>query len=130
MKNIIIHIPHDGHQFPEELKEFCIISDEELQHYDYEMSDINLNHIVETLPFTKISFPISRLFCDVERFDKDFKEPMSKVGMGMVYSKDLTGKTFVKTDNTETWPIISIVNGKTAILADTLTAIGKTMLFK
>lgn len=92
MKNIIIHIPHDGHQFPEELKEFCIISDEELQHYDYEMSDINLNHIVETLPFTKISFPISRLFCDVERFL--IEEPMEKYGMGFCYSKTYDGKIF------------------------------------
>lgn len=92
MKNIIIHIPHDGHNFPEELKGFCTISDEELKRYDFEMSDVSLNHIVKDFPVNTISFPISRLFCDVERLLKN--EFMEQYGMGFCYSKTYDGKTF------------------------------------
>lgn len=39
----------------------------------------------------RIVFPISRLIVDVERFKEDSMEPMTKVGMGVIYTKTSDG---------------------------------------
>lgn len=38
------------------------------------------------LPYPKIVTPFSRVFCDVERFEDDSSEVMSRKGMGMCYT--------------------------------------------
>jgi N-formylglutamate amidohydrolase len=41
---------------------------------------------------TRVVFPVSRLVCDPERFPRDADEPMSRVGMGAVYSRTSGGE--------------------------------------
>lgn len=91
--DIIIHIPHDGNIFPEDLKKDILIPNEKLKYYHNAMSDLHLNHIAENwLDYPTISFPISRLFCDVERFIDN--EPMEKYGMGFCYTNTFDGLVF------------------------------------
>ncbi len=42
---------------------------------------------------TRIVFEVSRLICDVERFEDDSQEPMSQYGMGVCYTTDTQGET-------------------------------------
>ena len=100
MKNkIILHLPHASTELPAEFyKNKFLISKEELNQFNLDMTDLYTDELFNADKYIHVKAKYSRIFCDVERFDKDFKEPMSKVGMGMVYSKDLTGQIFIKTD--------------------------------
>ena len=48
---------------------------------------------IDSSDSTKIVFPYSRVFCDVERFN-DERESMLKYGQGVVYSHGINGKKF------------------------------------
>ena len=50
----------------------------------------------------KLKFPFSRLLVDVERFENDYLEPMSKVGMGCIYQKTHNGNPLKDTDSIKT----------------------------
>src|ERR1700730_6390636 len=39
----------------------------------------------------RVTFPVSRLICDVERFPSDEDEPMAARGMGVIYTRTSTG---------------------------------------
>jgi N-formylglutamate deformylase len=41
---------------------------------------------------SRVVFGLSRLICDVERFEDDEQEPMSRYGMGVCYSKNSDGE--------------------------------------
>jgi len=97
MKNIALHIPHDGHEIPYELQNFITIPNEKFMYYDKMMSDIHLNKIVKGLPHKIFSCPYSRLICDVERFLQN--ETMEKYGMGFCYSKTFDGLEFKTVTN-------------------------------
>ena len=52
-------------------------------HYTDELFNITNSYI------HKLKFPVSRLLVDVERFEKDELEIMSKVGMGCIYERTI-----------------------------------------
>ena len=89
---MILHIPHSSITVPENLRDQIVLSDSVLSAELNLMTDRFTDELF-TLPETTIlKFPISRLLVDVERFPDDEDEPMSKVGMGMIYTRTTSGK--------------------------------------
>ena len=87
---MIFHIPHSSKYIPAEERAAIILSDDELARELIVMTDFCADELF--LPCMKtgdeaIVFPVSRLVLDPERFIDDEKEPMSDVGMGVVYTR-------------------------------------------
>ena len=93
--SIVLHIPHASKHIPDEYLKYFTLSKTDLQfellkmtdHFTDELFDVSGDNIHQ------LKFPISRLLVDVERFEKDELELMSKVGMGCVYKKTHDGKS-------------------------------------
>lgn len=85
-KRILLHIPHDSLEFPDESGyKFTSMDEEELlliDHYTEELftPDVYGNNIL----IDKVVFPFCRLYCDVERFVND---PLGNNGLGISYSR-------------------------------------------
>ena len=76
------HIPHSSIYIPKEYINNYILSPEELEKEALTMCDIRTDEMTNGC----ITFPYSRIFCDVERINSD-KEIMNSVGMGVLYTK-------------------------------------------
>jgi N-formylglutamate amidohydrolase len=86
---MILHIPHaskeipfhDGYQLPlQRLQdEILLLTD----HYTNELFQREDSVIIQS--------PCSRIFCDMERFEEDVHEPMSRFGMGVLYTHTDSG---------------------------------------
>ena len=87
---MILHIPHasieipflDGYQLP-------------LQRLQEEMHLLTDHYTAELFRrenATIIQSPCSRIFCDMERFEDDVHEPMSRFGMGVLYKHTDSGE--------------------------------------
>jgi len=82
---MILHIPHSS----------TCTEDYELNNKDREvlrMTDHYTDDLYDFKDATQIILPISRLICDVERFEDDSLESMSKFGMGVCYTTDTEGE--------------------------------------
>lgn len=87
MSNIILHIPHSSINIPSNIRlQFCL-SDPDLDSEILKMTDHYTNELFDIESADKIIFPVSRLVLDPERFADDNLEPMSKIGMGVVYNQ-------------------------------------------
>jgi N-formylglutamate deformylase len=87
---IIFHIPHSSTHIPPEVRPSLIISDEELNAELLRMTDLHTDAIFGAAVKdgdAVIKFQVSRLVLDPERFVNDSEEPMSALGMGVVYTK-------------------------------------------
>ena len=90
---MILHIPHSSRAIPDNLRDQIVLSDEDLSTELTLMTDAFTDELF-SLPETAIVlFPISRLLVDVERFLDDVEEPMSKVGMCVIYTRTAYGNT-------------------------------------
>ena len=86
---IVLHLPHASTLIPEDLRDDFLLGELELQEElnritDHATDRIFLKAFPEAEP---IVFPVSRLVVDPERFFDDFEEPMSQVGMGVLYTR-------------------------------------------
>ena len=91
---MILHIPHSSTIIPTELRNQIVLSEEELANELLLMTDAFTDELFNSPDVTSaIRFPISRILVDVERFSDNTLEPMSKVGMGMIYTHTADGKT-------------------------------------
>ena len=82
---MILHIPHSS----------TCTGDYKLNNKDREvlrMTDHYTDDLYDFKDASQIILPISRLICDVERFEDDELESMSKFGMGVCYTTDTEGK--------------------------------------
>lgn len=83
---MILHIPHAsidtlGYEFLTNIKTEITL-----------LTDHSTDELFKCSGAKTIIFPVSRLICDVERFEQDAQEPMSKVGMGVCYTHTSDGK--------------------------------------
>ena len=94
---MILHIPHSSRLIPHNLRDQIVLSDDDLSAELTRMTDAFTDELF-TLPMTTtVLFPISRLLVDVERFPDDTMEPMSKAGMGMIYTRTSCGNQLKRT---------------------------------
>lgn len=91
---IICNVPHSGLFIPEEFKSDFILNDFELRDEAKYMADNYTEELYADLVYISSSIvsSISRTVLDIERFEKDEDEPMSKVGMSALYTKTSDGK--------------------------------------
>lgn len=88
-RRIIVHVPHAGDELSPELAESAIVPLEELKRQHNALKDSYVAGIIPDFTDDVIAFPLSRIFCDVERFTEG--EPMEKYGMGFCYSHGFDG---------------------------------------
>lgn len=88
---MILHIPHASKHIPENLKNLFTLSDDALSAELISMTDAYTDELFAFPGATSITFPYSRLLVDVERFPNEEDEPMSRVGMGMIYTQTSKG---------------------------------------
>jgi N-formylglutamate amidohydrolase len=95
---ILIHIPHSSLELPETFYEGLLIEPLKLEIYNMEHTDLYTDRLFAFDDIDTITAGYSRLYCDVERFKDDDKEPMSKIGQGVIYTHLYDGKPFHKHD--------------------------------
>ena len=94
MSGLIFHIPHSSTLIPDEFRPDFALSDTDLAEEIRLMTDWHTADLFKpavTALGSAIEFPVSRLLMDPERFPDDAEEPMTKVGMGMLYTKTAHG---------------------------------------
>lgn len=85
MKPILLHIPHSSLRIPD--YSMYIIPENEVNIEAQRLSDLYTDELFEGLNFDiQIKADFCRIFCDVERFENDHLEPMSRFGMGATYT--------------------------------------------
>ena len=85
MKKLILHIPHSSTNIP--FLDGYIDDKNKIQNEIIKLTDWYTEELFFSETDPMIVAPFSRLFCDVERFENDDDEVMSKVGMGAVYER-------------------------------------------
>ena len=94
---MILHIPHSSDVIPENLRDQIVLSNDDLAAELILITDAFTDELFAFPEATMLRFPISRLLVDVERFSDDAEEPMSKVGMGIIYNLTASGKKLKRT---------------------------------
>jgi N-formylglutamate deformylase len=83
MKKILLHIPHSSLNMP--LLDGYIQDADKIHNELFKLTDWYTDELFYSKTDSMIIAPFSRIFCDVERFENDEDEIMSKVGMGVLY---------------------------------------------
>ena len=92
---IVLHIPHNSTFIPASVRDQFTLSDAELDDEILKMTDHHTHDLfAQGVSSSQVVVaPVSRLVVDVERFEDDAFEPMSGVGMGVVYTRTHDAKT-------------------------------------
>ena len=95
---VVLHVPHASSFIPNDVRSSFILSDSELRAELLNMTDHFTDDLVAAaIPVAKsVVFRVSRLVVDPERFAQDEREPMSRVGMGVIYKCTAAGAALRK----------------------------------
>lgn len=99
---IIKHIPHASLDFPYNYDRFNRIFTfgEDYKIQNYKLTDLFIDNLFKNIKGIEIKAKYSRLYCDVERYKDDNKEPMAKFGQGYIYNKNIfNGKEYNRTSS-------------------------------
>jgi len=92
--NVILHIPHASTLIPSDFRsdytDYAHAVDCANTIVDHGTNQL-ADYITSRMEVTRVDFPFSRVFCDVERFDSDAEE-MNAIGMGVLYTHSHTGR--------------------------------------
>ena len=89
--NVLFHIPHDSSRIPAWSKDQFMLSKAAFKKELILMRDYKTKALFSFNKHQKrLCARVSRLVVDVERFSSDEQEIMSKVGMGVIYTKTST----------------------------------------
>jgi N-formylglutamate amidohydrolase len=91
---VIYHIPHSSRNIPQDIRPSIVLSDADLKKEMDKMTDAFTDELFAySVPDEqKTVFPVSRLTLDPERFLDDDKEPMARLGMGVIYTHTSDGR--------------------------------------
>jgi N-formylglutamate deformylase len=89
---MILHIPHASKEIPAVLRSQIVLSEGDLASELLVMTDGHTDKLFTCRGAARVVFPISRLIVDPERFPDDREEPMSRVGMGVIYTRTSAGR--------------------------------------
>jgi N-formylglutamate deformylase len=87
---MILHIPHSSKVIP--ISKGFIQNPQVIQKELQLLTDWFTDELFDLPRHAKIVTTFSRIFCDVERFEDDELEEMSKFGMGVLYEKTDSGE--------------------------------------
>ena len=95
---VICNVPHSSTNIPTKFLQDFLLAKKELDYQKKIMADLYTDKIYKDLfsGFGGIVSKVSRIVVDIERFYKDKDEPMSKVGMGVLYTKTSDGRVLRK----------------------------------
>jgi N-formylglutamate amidohydrolase len=90
---VVLHIPHSSRRVPAEDRRPLRLDDDALSNELLRMTDAYTDELFPMTPVEagRVTFPVSRLICDVERFPSDEDEPMAARGMGVIYTRTSMG---------------------------------------
>jgi len=92
----ILHIPHASRIIPDAVRSKILLNSQQLEDELNRLTD----HFTDDLFASQspgvctVVFPVSRFIVDPERFENDSDEPMSRIGMGMIYTHATDGRPF------------------------------------
>jgi N-formylglutamate amidohydrolase len=103
MSPIVLHIPHASRTIPDDVRSTFVPDTATIEHELLIMTDAWTDEIVaEFRPeAARVTFPVSRLVVDPERFRNDDDEPMAARGMGAIYTRLSTGEPLRVLSETE-----------------------------
>jgi N-formylglutamate deformylase len=91
---VIFHIPHASTSIPPDVRTGIVLSDEQLAEETMKITDRHTDDLFGSHAQRDdivLVYPVSRLVVDPERFADDAQEPMTAVGMGVVYTRTSGG---------------------------------------
>jgi N-formylglutamate amidohydrolase len=92
---VVLHIPHASHYIPPAVREEILLDDGELESELLRMTDAYTDELftLQVKEARTVTYPVSRLVVDPERFLDDEQEVMAQKGMGVIYTRTSNGNT-------------------------------------
>jgi N-formylglutamate deformylase len=91
-RSLVGHIPHASTFVPPGVKGSFLLDDTQLERQILLLTDWYVDELFSWLGDRAVSFGVSRLVVDPERFIDDAREMMASKGMGVIYTKTSDGK--------------------------------------